>query len=400
MNKLILALAALLPFIGNQPDPADCSVCHNKPAKMAKLGVDSHSGFRFGRSDTKLVDRIFKDDVPVYPIYWIEGQHIKMGFAAADFPLWPGGDEPDRGAGKPQELRSLANGKLAMKPYARVHAYLERAEETYARVQELLKVEDADFPRLDQTGKPVQPKGAPNGYMGEGPYLGQAAKYELLFLPGPSEYGRYIKHPNGLAGEYLNQALVKDTDAMSTALHLSDGTLWDDTIVTGYMMHFLAHAMIRGYKHNSYTTPPWLDAGFAHVIEGEANPSGNSFCGDGSAAHEGGKLNNFTDEVKVRLRKNHGPYFEELVAKESLSDFTLEDHVFAWSMVRFLVEEHPRAFAQISADLKGLSKSKRPVGVIMLRHAQQDAFARNLDMTYGEFDKAWSKWAKKLRGQR
>lgn len=399
MNKLILALAALLPIVdGGPPDPSACPVCHNKPAEMAKLRVKSHAGFRFGRSDTKLVDRIFKDDVPIYPIYWIEGEHVKLGFAAKDFPLWPGGSDPHRD--QDEQLRSLANGKLALKPYRRVHAFLKAAEQGYARVEEVLGVKDEDFPRLDQQGKPVQPRGAPGGYMGEGPFLGQAAKYELLFLPGPEEYDRYIRHPNGLAGEYINQVLIKDTDALSTVMHLSDGALWDDTIVTGYMLHFLAHAMIRGYKHDSYPIPAWLDAGFAHVIEREVNPSGNSFCGDPTVAPEGARLNDFTDEVKQLLRKHHGPYFEELNAKESLGDFTLEDHLFAWSMVRFLLEEHPGALAKICADLKGLSKSKRPIGPKTLGNAQLDSFARNLDMNYAEFDKAWSKWAKKLRGQR
>jgi hypothetical protein len=396
MKYLLLALP-LLAVAPDRPDPKDCSVCHNQRAKMARLRVENHGDFRFGRSDSKIVEMIFEDKLP---IFWIEGQHVKLGFAATDFPLWPGGSDPDNGSRRSKELRSLANGALAEKPFARTHRFLERAEETYARVQELLQVEDSDFPRLDIEGKPVQPKGAPSGYMGEGPYLGQAAKYELLFLPSFEEYNQYMLHPNGLAGETMNQALIKDTDAISTVLHLANGEMWNDQGVWGYMVHYLAHALIRGYKHDSYALPAWLDAGFAHAIEREVNPTANSFCGSAEVATAGTDINNWAKEIKSILRKRHAPYFEPLFAKEELVDFTLEDHLIAWSMVRFLIEKHPKEFALINGDLHGISKSKRAIGVIAMRHAQQDTFARHLDMTYDEFDKAWSKWAKRLKGQR
>ena len=396
MLKLILALALPLALLdGARPDPAECSVCHTKPTKIAKAGIVSHGPFRFGRSDTKLVERIFDNELA---IYWTEGKHVKLGFAATEFPYWPGGSDPAR-PGRSEEIRSLANGALAFKPFARSHAYVERAEETYARVQKLLRVEDKDFPRLDVYGAPIQPKSAKAGYMGEGPFLGQAAKYEFMILPGKEQYDAYITHPNGLAGEYLNQALIKDTDAISTAMHLSDGDLWEDVGVWGYMTHHLAHALLRGYKHQSYGLPPWLDAGFAHVLEREVSKVGNSLCGSVEVSTAGANLNDWTKEVKEHLRGKKRPYFEDMFAKETLSDFTLEDHLFAWSMVRFLIEKHPKAFALICADIKGLSKGKGGIGATTLRHAQQDAFARHLDMTYGEFDKAWSKWAKKQKKQ-
>ncbi|MBC8451100.1 MAG: hypothetical protein H8D72_00160 [Planctomycetes bacterium] len=398
MTKLLLALAfaaLALPQEPTRPDPKTCSVCKNQPAKMARLDVVSHGGFRFGRSDTNLVERIFGD----LDIYWIEGEHVKLGFAATEFPYWPGGNDPEGEGGKSNQVRGLANGALAMKPFARAHAYLERAEATYARVQELLIVEDEDFPRLDPEGNPIPSKKMPGTYMGEGPYLGQAAKFELLILPGPAEHGEYLSHPNGLGGPLVNRVLIKDTDAISLAVHLQNGEMWDDPGVWGYVTHHLTHAFSAGYKHDSYPTPVWLESGLAHALEREVNTGNNSFCGSGEVAAAGAKINDWNQKTKELLRGKSRAHIEGLLAKETIMDFTLEDHILSWSMVRFLMDEHPKALAAIKADLHGLSKSKKGVGGSLILNTHKDAFARHLNMTYEEFDKAWSKWAKKQKSQ-
>ncbi len=370
---------------------------------MDRLHIESHGDFRFARSDSKVVEEIFNG----VDIYWIEGEHIKLGFADVTFLMWPtgsgrpggveSGDEPDKGSGP---MRSLASGALAFEPFARAHAYLERAENLYIRMQEVLLVEDKDFPEVNEYGVKAPSKIKGQGYMGEGPFLGQVGKYEVLLLPGQVEFDAYAKSDMGKLGDGTNLKRMEDTDAQSTSLHLMDGAMWDDDGVTGYMLHHLVHALLTGYKHDNYPTPPWIQEGLAHALERESSPQFTSFCGPAEVTASGSKVNNWTSEMNEILRKRKKPYLDSLLGKASVSSFTHEDHIMAWSMVRFLLDKHPDAFAAINADLHGIGEGKRRIGMPQVLVAQKDAFDEHLHMDYAEFDKQWSKWAKKQKARR
>jgi hypothetical protein len=406
--KLLLAFAALplaaLPLDDEpefvRPDPTECSVCGADPARMEAAGIVSHGEFRFGETDTEIVSRLFTG----IPIRWIEGPHVKLGFADVEYDFWFGGgdglrgdpDEPTEGAGS---LRELATGALALEPWRKTHVYLERAEALHRRIADLLGVEDRDFPSLDEYERPIQPPHQSGRYMGEGPHLGQAGKFELLLLPGQPQYEAYLKDSRGLDGAHTAQHLVPSTDAMTVTMHQMDGDLWDDAGLHGYVVHMLTHAMLDSYRHYSYTGPLWLSSGLAHLLERELTPSANTFCGGHASTHDARDLRDWTAEARKLASKRRATPLTELMERESLRDFTLADHVTSWSMVRFLVTEHPEAFAAINADVRGLSRGKQPVPLGALSRAHQDAFARHLGLTYEEFDKAWAKWAKKQRQQ-
>ena len=387
---LLVPLAA--PLDTRRPVPEDCSICQGIESKMKHLGVVSHGDFRFARSDTTEVEKLF-DKVN---IHWIEGKHVKLGFSDISFMNWAdGGGTDDKGEKKPTGVKSLANGALAFEPYARAHAYLERAEDLYVRMQEVLRVEDKDFPQVNEFGRKIPFADTGHPYMGEGPYLGQLGKYEVLFVSGPKEFDQYMKSPEGLRGDGPNVQMIRDTDAMSVALHLVDGGMWDDDGVTGNMLHHLTHAYLSGFKHNSYDTPVWIHEGLAHALEREHSPLFTTFCSTEEVSSKGRGTNDWNEETKNILRKLKKPYLEPLLSKASTHALSFDEHVIAWSMVRFLLDEHPDEFAAINNDLHGVGEGRRRVGMPTILTAQQNAFEVHLGMSYGDFDKAWAKWAKK-----
>lgn len=385
------ALAPLLLVLLAQdeasfPDPADCKVCLNDPAIQAKLGVVSHGDFRFASSDAELIDLMFEGE---FQIHWIEGEHIKLGFADTTF----------RDSLLSDGSRVVGDGALLQPPFQRAHTYLERCEELYDAFLELVDLEDSAFPQLDDMGQVIALPSS-GEYHGKGPHLGMAGKFEVLILPGADAVARYSRHANGLARATNNRVFLAQTDAQSLVLHLNDGYLWDDLAVWGSVAHALTHNFVRGFEHQDYPILPWLEVGLAHSVEREISHTSNSFCSNPAAHEKGYELGDWNTPVKELVRSKEKPRFERFLELEHETDFTFEDHLVAWSMTRYMIEEHPEGYAGILRHLKGLTNGKLGIGVQERRTSHADAFAKHLDMTFEEFDTAWSKWAKRQRKQR
>jgi len=393
-------LATLAPVVDEEPeftppDPAGCSVCGNEPERLADSGVVAHEAFRFGESDTGIVQRLFKG----IPLRWAEGEHVKVCMADVEYDLWWGGGD---GLGRPPSagvlaLRELANGALAFEPWRKAHVYLERTEAVYARMLELLQVEQEDFPTLDRHGEVVQPSHKRGTYMGEGPHLGQAAKFELMLVPAEEHWKAYLNDARGLDGAKSMIHLVPTTDAVALTVHQMDGEMWDDEELHAYTVHLMAHAMFDSYRHHSYESPTWMGVGVAHLLERELVRDANTYCGGHPTTARARTLRDWTAESRKLANKRSFTPLATLMERQSTTEFTLSDHVTSWSMVRFLTTEHPDEFARIVNDVRGLTRGKQAVDMIVLRRAHKDAFARHLGLTYEEFDEAWRKWAKKQR---
>jgi len=397
----LLAAAPLAPTLDDadefqRPVPGDCEVCEAKPRAMEALGVVSHGEFGFGNSDTVELSELFGG----IPIRWIEGAHLKLGFAEVEYDSWWGGGEAAKsgqrisrqGAGGMSEM---ATGALAKSPWRKTHTYFERLEGTYARMLELLERTDEDFPTIDEGGLLVLPAKHGRRYMGEGPHLGMAGKFEILVLPGEDQHRAYRADTRGLdsAGGLLH--LVGATDAMTLTAHQMDGALWDDEILHGHLVHMLAHALVDSYRHYSYPGPIWLSVGTAHLLERETTMEFDTFCGQHPSTKGVPGMRDWTAEARKLATSGKATGLDELMGRELLTDMTLDDHVTSWSMVRFLVDDHPGVFASLNDDIRGLTQSKLPCDPEDLLQAHRDSIARHLGLTYAEFDAAWAKWAKK-----
>jgi hypothetical protein len=193
---------------------------------------------------------------------------------------------------------------------------------------------------------------------------------------------------------------VRETDAQQLVLHFNGGLMWADMAIYSNVAHGLAHNFLRGLEHDDYFVFPWLEIGLAHSFERDISHTDNSFCSNAEAFTQAYELGDWNGAIKAQLRERKAPYLERLLKLEHERDFALADHLLAWSLTRFLLEEHPKAYGGILRDIKGITAGKPSIGIEQLHTAHRDAFAKHMDMTYDEFDKAWAKWAKKQRKER
>jgi hypothetical protein len=385
---LLIALFAppLLAAEDKNPknDPETCPYCHGDPEVMAKGGVVSHGGFEFGRTDTDGVDRLLAND----DLRWIETEHFEIGFGGAPYRV--AGTEKKPLQAELTELALLfpeVNPKTkSLDPWLRAHMYAFRVERIWDRFIDVLEVDTETLPdgihRWDGRGD----------YRGEGPYMGQKGKYEVLIVPGEGDLVAYLTDQFGLHTKMTNRWNIMERDTIAVTIQLHHADLKKDLALHGHVAFNLAHNMLDGYEHYSYETPIWIHEGLAHYFERLISPKYNSFdSGEGSVA-VGTSKSNWDTEVRKLVRAKKVPRMAELIALRSYAELTLADHFTTWSMVKFLVEEHKSGFAALNRELHGRMMADGTLDSQNLPGVHREAFKRDLDMSYAEFDEAWRNW--------
>jgi hypothetical protein len=388
---LVVPLVLLGTTLSAQKDkgprnaPTNCPWCHGDPALMAASGIVSHGGFEFGTQDSAWADRFFggKD------LYWIESQHFELGLC-----LTPHKVDPDEAKKIRAELSELAltlpdvDPKVrVLEPFMRTHLYALRAEKAYQRFLELMQVEEKAFPN----GRSVWLLGTP--YWGEGPYLGQKGKFELLVLPTAQDQVAFLSKQFGLSIRRTQRWNVLDRSSLIVVTNLAENDLTTDQRLHGHVVFNLAINFLDGFRHYSYDTPFWLCEGLGHFMEREIDPRFNTF--DASEGSVGVRVNkvNWDAEVKQLIQSGKAPRLAEMVALRTYAEFELRHHYACWSMVKFMVATNPPGFGCLNQRLHG---RKRPDGLPDsedIPGAHRQAVSECLGLSYPEFDEAWRAWA-------
>ncbi|MFT4709435.1 MAG: hypothetical protein ACI9D0_000130 [Bacteroidia bacterium] len=397
---MILALGMLVAFApaaSAQKDkknaPTNCTVCEGLPEVMGAGGILSHGGFVFGRSDTDGVDEFHGN----LDIRWIETEHFEIGYAGPPYKV----SAQERKAVQ-LELATLAElfpeikpKKALIDPWLRAHMYAVRCEQIYAQFMEIMQVTGDEFPsgekQWDGTGT----------YWGEGPHLGQKGKYELMIMPSEGDLEAYLSEQFGVQSKKTNRWNVNELDTISVTMQMREGDLKKDLALHGHVAFNLAHNLLDGFKHYSYDTQIWLHEGLAHWFEREINPKFNSFdSGEGSKGVMS-KKEDWDKEVLILVRGDKAPRMAELANIKNYADLTLDQHYVTWSMVKFLLEEHATAFANINKILHGrMSADGSQQNSSNLDSVHRDAFKSELGMNYSQFDTAWQEWVKAPKGKK
>lgn len=366
-------------------DPAACPYCRGEPERMRAAGIASHGGFEFGKTDTASIAAFF----PGVEIHWIESTHFELGFADAGARA----DFEDKKAFEAElerlaaVLQDVPTRTRTLDPWLRMHLYAQRCEDIYARFLELMQVEQSDFP----DGTKVWMLDTP--YWGEGPHVGQKGKFEVLVLPNKSLFSDYVREHFGLTTLSSQRWNMVERDTLSSTIRTDEGRLRSDLALHGHIAFNLAHNLLDGYKHYSYDTPPWMREGFAHVFEREISPRFNSFdSSEGSSAEKGGR-SDWVPEVRALIKKGEAPSLAEMVNLKTFAEFDLRHHYVSWSMVDYMIREHPAGFAGFNAKLHGRKDAKGFPDSSNLRDVHRDALRECLGMTYAAFDQAWAAWA-------
>jgi hypothetical protein len=383
---LVLLTAFAAPQKGDPKpnDPATCPYCKGDPELLRKAGLFSHGTFEFGINDTAGVDAL----MATCDIRWVESAHFQIGVALGSYKI----KEEEKKSIR-VELERLAkvlpNVDLKPKvldPWIRVHLYAQRCEDVYARFCELMQIKDSDFP------PGTAPWNGQGKYMGEGPFLGQKGKYEVLLLPSEAAGAQFLREQYGLQTKLSQRWNLTQRDSLSLVAHTGQGGLKEDPAMHGHVAFNLAINLLDGYKHYSYDTPIWIREGLGHLIEREINPKYNTFDSSEGAVAEMTKKEKWEPEVKKMIAANQHISMAQLMSLKDYAGLTLNHHFTTWSMTDFLVKTNPGGYACLNDKLHGRTNKQNFADGSNMPDVHREAFQECLGMNYSQFEAAWIKW--------
>ncbi|MEM7310893.1 MAG: hypothetical protein AAF682_29760 [Planctomycetota bacterium] len=388
----VLALLALVAPLAAQDkkarnDPTSCPYCGNDPGVMMRAGLVGHGPFEFGAPDN---DTASVGGFLIADVYWLESEHFEIGLALAPYKV------PQKEKNKIRaELTELAEVLPNVDPKAKVldewlrlHLFAQRSEKVWDRFLEIMQKDEDFFPAEGSRWVLGTP------YAGEGPYVGQRGKYEVLLLTSEAEHVAFLKEQFGLSIRRTQRWNVTDParDTITVTIHLDQGSLKKDTALHGHLAFNLAHNLLDGYKHYSYDTPLWIHEGLAHFMEREVTTRYNTFDSTEGALAEETRKSKWIPEVKKLLSAGDAPRLAELMGLQSYAAFELRHHFATWSMIDFLIQAHPDGFACLNDKLHGRKTPEGYADSANLRDAHRQAFKECLGMSYAQFDQAWKEW--------
>jgi hypothetical protein len=384
--RLTLACLVLVSSAAAQRrnDPANCEWCLNDPALLEAAEIVSHGPFAFGNGDTSSCDQLLATS----DIRWIESKHFRIGFALGQHKVRQEEKKKIRA-----ELGKLAlalpevNSKTKiLDPWLRAHLYAQRCEEVWTRFLELMQVSETDFPATPgnwtRQGK----------YWGEGPYVGQREKFEMLILPSEASHVMFLKNQFGLLIRETQRWNMIDRDALTVIMHTGAGGLRDDGALHGHVAFNLTINLLDGYQHYSYETPIWIREGLAHYVEREISPEFNTFDSSEGAVADKTSKSKWEPEVKKLLATGKAPRMAELINLKGYAELELPHHFATWGIIDYLVRSNPAGFACLNDELHGRMNSEGFADGSNLEDVHREAFKTCLGMNYAQFDKAWAEW--------
>ncbi len=385
---LLAAPAAAAQKLLDRSQPAHAHV--NDPytqggdaALVAAAGyVNFGQPFDFGEEgwDTKRVTKELEA-----PIIWLETAHFQIGLQLPEIKV----EATDRDKIRTElerlqtKLPSVEPKARVLDPWLRAHLIAQRLEEHYSRFLEFLGRKDADFPEGTVAWN------TQGTYMGQGPYLGQKGKYEVLVLPSLGQFRAYLNANYGLTTQKPQRWNIIPRDTLQFVTRLDEGKLKLDAALHNSLIFNLTINFIDGYKHYSYDPPVWIREGLGHWFERNNDPRFNSFdSSEGGTADMFNKVD-WEPEVVKLVGKSEAPTFAQLVNIRNYAELQKAHHLATWSVVDFLQRAHPTFLPALLSRIKGLTNAEFRDDGTELPNVQREAFKELLGWSYGQLDTAW-----------
>lgn len=81
-----------------------------------------------------------------------------------------------------------------------------------------------------------------------------------------------------------------------------------------------------------------------------------------------------------------------LVNVKGFGELKLEHHFTTWSMIDFLVREHPQFLGVLMDRISGMTNEQFIPDGSGLWDVHREVFKESLGMSYAQFDRAWQSW--------
>lgn len=380
VRSAALVALALLPAAGFAPDRV-CPYCQNDPALLEGAGLVSHGPMDFGPEGSEALVEL----LPSGEWLFLESEHLRWASSLATETVKA--KDRERLSSELDRLRVLfpeiPKKVKKLDPYLRMHLMAQRGEEFYARFQSLLGVTDADFPASRQNEGP---------YMGNGLYLGEKGKFEALLHVNRDTHRMFTSQYMGVNITDAVRWHLPKKHKLVMSVPAVDSDLRLDRSLHPHLVHNLSHLMLCAYKHFSYDPPIWLDEGLAHVMEQEINPEFHTLDGEEGSLPDNRGPADWNKELKSLARKGRVTGFAGLMRIQSFAKLEQDDHVSAYGLVRFLIDERPAEFAAFIGDIKGqLDDAGYPDGSGML-DVERAGLKKHFGWTPAQLDAAWFAW--------
>lgn len=374
---LLATAAAAAPSQRAKPDL--CPWCKNDPALLAASGLVSHGPVAIGAADSVALAGLDRGA----SWYLAETAHLRWAASFSSFAL--DGPEKPRILAELERLRvklpDLPKEIKRVDPWLRIHLYAQRGEELYARFQELLAVTDADFPESRGDGP----------FMGDGRFLGEKEKFEVVVHPGGDAHQAFTR---GFCGVAVTDTVRWHFNGVHKILLSVPGIdeFRQERWLWPHVAHNLAHAWLAAYKHYSYDPPAWLDEGLALAIEKEIEPASASSCGEEGTKRDGRGPKDWTAHARKLVSSSKAPTAATLMRARVYGELDLDACVTSWSRLRFLIDVHPGELARFLGGIKGqLDEHGIPTGRD-LTELQRKLLEACFGWQPFGFDEAWKSW--------
>ncbi len=365
----------------------------NEPAALAAAGYERFHPIEFGdRHGSRDVEEVLGD----VEMVWIETEHFRIGSTLTSYKVR--NEEKKRIA---EELKALAEhlprvkkNARTLEPWLRAHLYAQRAEQAYAQFQDMLGLQDQDFPTERNTV-------GERGYLGEGPYLGQPGKFLLLLFEKRSECGRYAKRYTDLDNDTGIRHTFERQGSLLLGLvaerkHGKDEQAFkSETELACELAFNLTHNLANGFTYYTFSMPVWITEGLAHYNGRQVFEEENNFTFVQELGQDLTVEWDWEPKVHGRVRHDFYPPAEELLSRFDWGTLKFNDQVMLWSRVDYLMSLGPEKFGQLIRRLK-----QRETGSIVptpeqLLATQAAAIQEIYGFDLAGFDEAWARWVTK-----
>jgi hypothetical protein len=359
-----------------------CPWCQGDAELMQKAGVVSHGPIPIGPEGSAAI--VAK--LPATQWIFLETAHIR--WASSLGPCNVELEDKKRVAAELARLKLLLptvpSDPKKLDPFLRLHLFAMKGEEFYARFQQVLRVQDSDFPESRQADGP---------YMGNGRFLGEKDKFEIVIHTARATHNLFTLDFSGASTVDALRWHLKAQQKMIASIPAEDPDLRKDKWLYPHVVHNLSHLCLDAYKHFSYDPPLWLSEGLALCMEKEIEPESTTNEGE-----EGGKSDvrgpkDWSAAARKLASSGDAPRFAQLAGVHEVGELQEDAKITCWSMVRFLLDEHGDAFAKFLGGVKGQLDAQGYPSSDDLPGLQRRLLKEIWSWTPAAFDEAWVAWA-------